>query len=404
MLDLDYKYVFDSRKLQKGDILLMDTYHEKQRRLMPDDKFLHVAVYIGNAMIVEADGLGSTINHLYSYAFKKKDDACVVRVKNFNVILADKIQRYLREDLGREYSTREAIKVNKLKSTNERDTSNQTFCSRNVAKAFERCSIHLVANPDYCSPDDFMNSDLVELVDEGLCEIEDEVRDIVASHVQQRENPDLSVMPQSLFEDVRNFLKSKGLSGPEYNIQNYSDMILVISNVSEYDSELAELLENHSCLTDPRLRTKEYWPWFDDDEEFFNHYADTRDALFFIYNQIDHYDDVYLPTQRENFVSGVFLSIMREDSRALKILSRHWKDIYKESIRIRKRITDLYYKILSKDPRGAFLFQHVVGRPKKVEFEYPTLDISGLIHIPMQYLNKIMDYLKENPDALNPEK
>lgn len=104
MLDLDYKYVFDSRKLQKGDILLMDTYHEKQRRLMPDDKFLHVAVYIGNAMIVEADGLGSTINHLYSYAFKKKDDACVLRVKNFNIILADKIQRYLREDLGREYT------------------------------------------------------------------------------------------------------------------------------------------------------------------------------------------------------------------------------------------------------------------------------------------------------------
>lgn len=72
MLDLDFKYVFDSSRLQKGDILLMDTYHEIQRQRMPDDKYLHVAVYIGNAMIVEADGLGTTINHVYSHAFKKK--------------------------------------------------------------------------------------------------------------------------------------------------------------------------------------------------------------------------------------------------------------------------------------------------------------------------------------------
>lgn len=404
MLDLDFKYVFDSSKLQKGDILLMDTYHEKQRQLMPNDKYLHVAVYIGNAMIVEADGLGSTINHVYSYAFKKKYDACVIRVKNFNAIHADKIQRCLREDLGRVYSTREALKVKKLKSTNERDTSKQTFCSRNVAKAFERCSFHLVTNPDYCSPDDLMNSDLVELVDDGICEIEDDVRDIVALHIQQRESPDLSVMPQTLFEDVRNFLKSKGLTGPEYNSQNYSDMLLTILKVPEYDSELAELLKNHSCLTDPRHRTKEYWPWFDDDEKFFNHYTDTRDALFFIYNQIDHYDDVYLPTQQENFVSGVFLSITHADLETLKILSEHWRNIYKESIRIRKRIVDLFYKIISKDPRGAFLFQQAVGLPKKIVFEYPILDISRFLLIPHEYLNKIIDYLRKNPNALNPEK
>lgn len=404
MLDLNFKYVFDSSKLQKGDILLMDTYHEKQRQLMPDDKYLHVAVYIGNAMIVEADGLGSTINHVYSYAFKKKDDACIVRVKNLNVVIADKIQRYLREDLGREYSTREAFKVNKLKSTNERDTSKHTFCSRNVAKAFERCSFHLVANPDYCSPDDLMTSDLVEVVDEGLCEIEDEVRDIVALHIQQRESPDLRVMPQTLFEDVRSFFKSKGLTGSEYNIQNYSDMLLAISKVPEYDTELAELLKNHSCLTDPRLKTKEYWPWFDDDEDFFNHYTDTKDALFFIYNQIDHYDDIYLPTQRENFVSGVFLSIIHVDSKAFRILSEHWKDIYKESIRIRKRIAYLYYKISSKDSRGAYLFQRVVGLPKRIGFEYPVLDISSFLYISPEYLKNITDYLRENPDALNPEK
>lgn len=404
MLDLDFKYVFDSSKLQKGDILLMDTYHETQRQRMPNDKYLHVAVYIGNAMIVEADGLGTTINHVYSYAFKKKDDACVVRVKNLNVVLADRIQRYLREDLGREYSTREAFKVNKLKSTNEKDTSKQTFCSRNVAKAFERCSFHLVANPDYCSPDDLMNSDLVELVDEAVCEIEDDVRDIVALHIQKRESPDLSVMPQTLFEDVRGFLKSKGLSGAEYNIQNYSDMLVAISKVQEYDDELAELLKNHPCLTNPRLRTKEYWPWFDDDDDFFNHYTDTRNALFFIYNQIDHYDDVYLPTQRENFVSGVFLSIIKADSKAFRILSEHWKDIYKESIRVRKRIADLYYKILAKDPRGTFLFQQTVGLPKSIGFEYPVLDISSFLYIPDEYRKKIIDYLRENPDALNPEK
>lgn len=111
-----------------------------------------------------------------------------------------------------------------------------------------------------------------------------------------------------------------------------------------------------------------------------------------------------MPSQRENFVTGVFLSIIREDSKAFRILSEHWKDTYKESIRIRQRIADLYNKLLFKDPRGAFMFQQTVGLPKRIGFEYPILDISSFLHIPHEYLTKIINYLRENPDALNPEK
>lgn len=403
MLDPELKYVFDCSKLQKGDILLMDTYHDKQRRFMPNDKYLHVAVYIGNAMIVEADGLGSAINHLYSYAFKRKEDACVVRVKGINPLVADKLQRCLREDLGREYGTREAFKVNQLKHTSDKDTSKLTFCSRNVAKAFEKCSINLVPNPDYCSPDDLMTSDVVDVVDDAICEIENDIRDIIASHIDKRENVDVNILPQVLFEKVRQFFKSKGLTSPEYNIQNYSEMVIAILKAPEYDHELAQLLSNHQYLINPKINTQKYWPWFNDDEEFFKHYTITAEALFFIYNQIDHYDGLYLPTQRENFTSVTFLSILRNDSESLKVLARHWKAIYAESIRIRKRIAVLYHKILSRDPRGAYLFQQVVGYPKRIEFEYPVLDISKFLFMYEAQAQKIREYIEKHPQTLSPD-
>ena len=58
----EIKFVFNEPVMQPGDILLMNTY-ESQRRLMPGCQYDHVAIYLGDAFLMEADGTGVVMNH-----------------------------------------------------------------------------------------------------------------------------------------------------------------------------------------------------------------------------------------------------------------------------------------------------------------------------------------------------
>ena len=51
----DVRYIFDTSVLKKGDILLINTYNERMHLLMKS-QYDHVALYAGDAFIMESDG------------------------------------------------------------------------------------------------------------------------------------------------------------------------------------------------------------------------------------------------------------------------------------------------------------------------------------------------------------
>ena len=63
----DIQYAFNTAKLQKGDILLINDYEESLRKKMGGAKYTHAALYMGDAFIMEANGYGVTMNHIFSY-------------------------------------------------------------------------------------------------------------------------------------------------------------------------------------------------------------------------------------------------------------------------------------------------------------------------------------------------
>ena len=69
----DVRYIFDTSVLKKGDILLINTYNERMHLLMKS-QYDHVALYAGDAFIMESDGGGVVLNHIFSYGFKEVDD------------------------------------------------------------------------------------------------------------------------------------------------------------------------------------------------------------------------------------------------------------------------------------------------------------------------------------------
>lgn len=180
----EIKYIFNPYVLNHGDILLMNTYEERLRGKMKC-KYEHAAIYIGDAHIMEANGLHVVMSHIYSYAFKDFEHACVLRLKDCSPITLFDVARNARKQMGREYvNTRHFLHVRDLKNTDKKDNSNRSFCSRLVAQSYKEENIEIVPNSDFCEPDDFLNNPKLELVKDAVVPITEDLLKVVM--VQQK--------------------------------------------------------------------------------------------------------------------------------------------------------------------------------------------------------------------------
>ena len=80
--ETEFKYIFNPYVLLPGDILLMNTYEEIFREKMKC-QYEHAAIYVGDAYFMEANGAHVVMNHIYSYAFREQNHACVLRLKKY---------------------------------------------------------------------------------------------------------------------------------------------------------------------------------------------------------------------------------------------------------------------------------------------------------------------------------
>ena len=74
----------------------MNTYAERLRQKM-GCKYDHAAIYIGDAYLMEANGAHVVMTHIYSYAFREADHACVLRLKKLTL---QNIARASRQQMG----------------------------------------------------------------------------------------------------------------------------------------------------------------------------------------------------------------------------------------------------------------------------------------------------------------
>lgn len=383
----EIKYVFNESLMQPGDILLMNTY-ESQRRLMPGCQFDHAAIYLGDASLMEADGTGVVMNHVYSYAFREVDHGCVLRLKNVSPKIVADILFWIRSRMAMEFGTQEARKVNKLKNTDEKEHSNRSFCSRLVAQAYHQGGIDLVNNPDYCSPDDFLSSVYLERVDPSLQKFTDEMTNTVMNGQKDRNNSDWNTCLAEMFQDFSQFYGD--------DIQTMDQFLLCAVKHIDKDAEAVEILKKQKWMTPPAEQTNMIWPWFNVDKAFFAHFVSTENVLFFLCNQFLYYDKTYLPIFRENAMNLEILAKLRKDSQVVMAIAQHFKEVLDEAIRVRKRLENLYVDTLEKDEEGFNAFCEKYGYYHDYEYSDGVVDISRTLHALLQYgPESISDYLKD---------
>lgn len=371
----EIKFAFNEEALQVGDILLMNTYHEQQRRLMGNCIYDHAAIYAGDAFLLEADGCGVVQSHIYSYGFREANHACVLRLKDSNPQVLNDMIIGCREQLGKGFSTGEARRTLLYRDTNQEAQSNETFCSRYVATAYHSHGYSLVKNANYCAPDDFLHSDMLNAIADGIQSVAAELLPTILKNQADRENP--NTVLQDAFE-----LFSKFYGTP---IQSMEELLLASIHHPEQDAEAISLLENNTKLFRAADETVESWPWFNDDEAFFDHFTTVENRLFFLTNQFLHYDNTYLPLFARNCITLSVLKMYFKNAKFLARVYQGFDAVYHEAERVRKRLCYLYIETSKRDVEAFDEFSRNYGFYHNHEFHQPVTDIGYIIQAAMQF-------------------
>lgn len=198
----EIQYIFNPYNLLSGDILLMNTYEEDMRARMKC-KYEHAAIYIGDAYLMEANGVHIVMSHIYSYAFREFDHACVLKLKKSSPLILAEVARNARKQMGCEYvNTMQFRYVRAYKHTDKQDDSNKSYCSRLVAQSYFSEGIHLLPNADYCEPDDFLSSDLLEVVPDAVTEFHEDLAKVMMNNQLRCEEIEIESPNAELFHEL----------------------------------------------------------------------------------------------------------------------------------------------------------------------------------------------------------
>ncbi len=216
--------------LKPGDIILTTTSraHSRVIRKVTKSDISHAMLYVQHCSVIHAFSAGVHSNNTQRILFEPHLAVHVLRLRD---MLPDKMARDICEDVrskvGTEYSTIEAMRA----ATGQgKSFSSRQFCSRLVAQAYEKFGYSLVENPNYCTPDDLLESAALIEIDNPTVEVSAEESDSWSNHPNT---------PQLMHETTNRLLFQARKLDP--SIQNISDLDEFIVRHPEHDSAVNEL-------------------------------------------------------------------------------------------------------------------------------------------------------------------
>jgi len=119
-------------------------------------------VYVQHCSVIDATGEGVHARNTQRILFEEECAIHALRLRSgISASELSAVITYMRGHIGTQYSAREAVLAG---LGGARQWSNKQFCSRLVAQAFASAGIHLVADPNFCSPAEIKASPLLVAV------------------------------------------------------------------------------------------------------------------------------------------------------------------------------------------------------------------------------------------------
>ena len=337
----DVRYVFDTSVLKKGDVLLINTYNERMHLLMKS-QYDHVALYAGDAFIMESDGGGVVLNHIFSYGFKEVDDAIVLRCKSDSELIREGVVFYARSTMGMEFGSLEARKVPKYEATEKPAESNRMFCSRLVALSYDKMGVNLVPNPNYCTPASFMDSDKLVRVYDALVPATDAAKQVIAIHSKARENAENVEMLVSMYGRMSEIYGA--------DIQAMDQLIKTALQKPEKDDEAVIALYD----TDFYKRRFEGRGLYclNDRDAFYKKYDSLDRRMWFLLNQDSHLDNTYIPSITANVQTFSVLSSQHPNSKVVAFFRDFFKEQLNELMDYQVWVGTMLVETVENNPEG----------------------------------------------------
>jgi hypothetical protein len=231
--------------LARGDIILTTTTAKvsKAIRFGTKSDISHAMICVQHGSVIDATGEGVHARNVQRLFF---DDACALHVlrlkENLTAAQLDQICQFVRQAIGSEYSTREAVRT--IVGGADQWTRKQ-FCSRLVAQAYASAGIKVVNDPNYCAPADLANSPLLmEVPNAAEC-----VGDAEAERWMAHRD-----LTGAMREAINAVLE--GARKKDKNIQTFEDVTPHLIQHPEDDAYFADLLRSSGYLTVWQLNTE----------------------------------------------------------------------------------------------------------------------------------------------------
>lgn len=250
------KWMFDLAALQKGDVLftrskVVGTGIAKATK----GRFGHVMLYL-DSMIIHADAKGVWSKNPQRILMNDKSRLTAYRLKkNLSEDFLNKIEFYARSRVGSLYSIPQAVKSlqKRPKRAADRYLLDRQFCSRLVAQCFAAVDVSLVADVDFCTPNEIAESPLLQ---EVPCAVVQAKPADVAFYKTPDFNMEIQVETYRWLNQVR-ALAEKHQLRPIYA---QSDVAQWILDYPKFDSEVCSYIENtkYIALNDVDKRRN---PW-----------------------------------------------------------------------------------------------------------------------------------------------
>jgi hypothetical protein len=238
------QYIIDKSKLQAFDIILTreETKRSKAIRGISFGDYSHALICLNSSSLIEATIEGRVFTeNVQRLIFDKADDCKVLRFKSIlTKEQQEKMNFFLRDQIGVRYSIKEAIQIPFFSMTKKTTEDSGQFCSRLVAQAYQSVDINLVTNPNYCTPENLNSS-------EYLHDIPDVIRIATSEDIEIYERP--SQIKENQIQTYIWLDKVAELAKKEnFKIYKQNDVGMFLLEHPSYDDEVCSYVRNTNYL------------------------------------------------------------------------------------------------------------------------------------------------------------
>lgn len=208
----------------------------------------HAMLCVARSSAMDSTSEGVQARNIQKIFYDDNSAIYILRLKD--PLAPDKLNdviKYARNSTGSSYSVKEAVAT--VAPNIVKCASTKQFCSRMVARAYKSVGISLVANPDFCTPEDLKNSNLLVKIEPAWVHVSDEEIQYVLAE------GDATV---KMREVTNNLLRKVRII--DQKIESVNDIDRLLIERPELDSQISDAFRSSGYLEHWKVEVNRF-PW-----------------------------------------------------------------------------------------------------------------------------------------------